>query len=62
VTFRDGDVWLARPNRATRRLLPMNAEGLFAVEGVDILRVRFRPKGLELLWRDETVPRVFRKS
>jgi hypothetical protein len=62
VTFRDGDLWLARPNRATRRLVPMNAEGLFAVEGVDILRVRFRPKGLELLWRDERVPRVFQKS
>jgi hypothetical protein len=62
VTFRDGGLWLARPNRATRRLVPMNAEGLFAVEGVDILRVRFRPKGLELLWRDETVPRVFEKS
>jgi hypothetical protein len=62
VTFRDGSVWLARPNRPPRRLLPMNAEGLFAVEGADILRVRFRPKGLELLWRDETVPRVFQKS
>jgi len=59
VAFRDGALWLMRPSRATRRLLPMNAEGLFAIKGVDILRVRFRPNRLELLWRDETVPRVF---
>jgi hypothetical protein len=62
VTFRDAALWLTRPNRPTRRLLPMNGEGLFAVEGADVLRVRFQPKRLELLWRDETAPRVFEKS
>ena len=40
----------------------MNAEGLFAVEGADVLRVRFLAKRLELLRRDETAPRVFEKS
>jgi hypothetical protein len=62
VTFRDGALWLSRPNRPARRLQPMTDEGLFAVEGADILRVRFQPKRLELLWRDETAPRVFEKS
>jgi hypothetical protein len=62
VTFRDGALWLSRPNRPSRRLQPMNVEGLFAVEGADILRVRFQPKRLELLWRDEAAPRVFEKS
>jgi hypothetical protein len=62
VTFRDAALWLTRPNRPTRRLLPMNGEGLFAVEGADVLRVRFQAKRLELLWRDEAAPRVFKKS
>jgi Peptidase family S41/N-terminal domain of Peptidase_S41 in eukaryotic IRBP len=62
VTFRDGALWLTRPSRPTRRLVPMNVEGLFAVEGADVLRVRFQPKRLELLWWDETAPRVFEKS
>jgi peptidase S41-like protein len=62
VTFRDAALWLTRPNRPARRLVPMNGEGLFAVEGADALRVRFQPKRLELLWRDETAPRVFEKS
>jgi hypothetical protein len=62
VTFRDGALWLSRPNRPARRLQPMTDEGLFAVEGADILRVRFQPKRLELLWRDEAAPRVLEKS
>jgi hypothetical protein len=62
VAFRDGALWLARPNRHTRRLTPLSSDGLFAVEGVDILRVRFMGKGLELLWHGEDAPRVFEKT
>jgi hypothetical protein len=62
VAFRDGILWLARPNRQTRRLLPLKSDGLFAVEGVDILRVRFIGKGLQLLWHGEAAPRVFEKT
>jgi hypothetical protein len=62
VAFRDGALWLARPNRRTKRLTPLSSDGLFAVEGVDILRVRFMGKGLELLWHGEDAPRVFEKT
>jgi hypothetical protein len=29
---------------------------MVAVVGVEVLRVQSRPKALELLWRDETIP------
>lgn len=59
VTLRDGALWMARPQRPTRRLLPLTADGLFSVEGSDRLRVRFTPKALETLWRGEPAPRVY---
>jgi hypothetical protein len=62
VEFRDGALWLARPHRPTRRLAPLTPDGLFAVEDLDVMRVRFTPKGLELLWEGEAVPRVFLRS
>jgi hypothetical protein len=62
VKFRDGALWLARPNRPTRRLSPLTSDGLFAVEGVDIVRVRFTPNSLELLRQNEGAPRVFERS
>jgi hypothetical protein len=61
VTFRDGALWLARPNRETRRLTPLTADGLFAVDGTEVLRVRFRENGLEAVRLGEPEPRVFEK-
>jgi hypothetical protein len=43
-------------------MMPLTVDGLFAVEGVDMLRVRFRTRALELLWLGEPAPRVFQKS
>ena len=51
-----------QPERETRRLLPLTADGLFAVEGLDVLRVRFRGKALELLRRGTPEARVFPRS
>ena len=62
AVFRDGSLWLARADREPRRLAPLTADGLFAVEGVDVLRVRFTAKGLELLRMGEPAARVFEKS
>jgi len=59
VDFRDGVLWLSRPDRPTVRLLPMTADGLFGVDGVDRLRVRFTGRALELLRAGEPAPRVF---
>jgi len=58
VTLRDGALWLIRPNRPEARLSPLT-DDLFAVEGVEILRVRFTGKTLEMVWSDEPAPRVF---
>jgi hypothetical protein len=59
VDFRDGALWLTRPNRPTVRLLPLTAEGLFAVERVDGLRVKLTGQTLELLRASEPKLRVF---
>lgn len=62
VTLREGALWMARPNRPTRRLSPLTADGLFAVEGIEPLRVRFNPKALETLWKGEPSPWVFPRT
>lgn len=59
VAFREGALWLTRPRHRPVRLSPLTADGLFAVEGYEILRVRLTGKTLELLWSDEAAPRVF---
>ena len=58
VELRRDALWLVRPDRPARRLSPLTADGLFAVAGVDELRVRFRPEALELLWLGEPEARV----
>jgi hypothetical protein len=62
VAFRDGALWLSRPNRPTARLSPMTADGLFAVDGIDRLRVRLTGEALELLRAGEPAPRVFTRG
>ena len=62
VAFRGGGLWVARPNREPRRLVPLTGDGLFGLDGVDVLRVRFRDKGLELLRLGEPEARVFEKG
>ena len=62
VAFRDGALWMARPNRETARLAPLTADGLFAVDGLDALRVRFTGKRLELLRLGDAAVRTFERS
>ncbi|HEY0784193.1 MAG TPA: S41 family peptidase [Thermoanaerobaculia bacterium] len=59
VELRDGALWLARPNRPTARLAPLTDGGLFALEGIDVVRVRLAADRLELQWQDEPAPRVY---
>jgi hypothetical protein len=59
VDFRDGMLWVIRPNRPTLRLVPMTADGLFAVDGIDRMRVRLTGQALELLRAGDPAPRVF---
>jgi hypothetical protein len=58
VTLRDGALWMIRPKRPDARLSPL-ANEVFAVEGYEILRVRLTGKTLEMLWSDESTPRIF---
>jgi hypothetical protein len=54
--------WIARPGHPLwaerRRLIPLTADGLFAVEGIDILRVGFKDQALQVWWKDEVRPQV----
>lgn len=49
VTFHDGALWLARGERPERRLIPLGADGLFLIDGADLLRVRLTGSALELV-------------
>ncbi|MET0658855.1 MAG: S41 family peptidase [Steroidobacteraceae bacterium] len=62
VAFRDGALWLTRPNRPSGRLLPLTADGLFAVEGQDTLRVRLSRGELQLLRADGSPPLVVSRN
>jgi hypothetical protein len=62
VEFRDGELWLSRPNRPVMRLLPLTADGLFAVERNDTFRVKLTGPTLEILRVGESTPRVFPRS
>ncbi len=58
VEFRDDALWLSRPNREIARLSPLNADGLFAIERVDAVRVKLTGKAMELYRPGEPKPRV----
>ena len=66
VTTEKGDLWIARPGHplwpAPRRMRPLKAEGLFAVDGIAILRIGVKPDALELWWKDEAAPRILKRN
>lgn len=59
VGFESGVLWLERSGRPRARLSPLTANGVFAIEGSELLRARLTGKTLELLWRDDPNPRIF---
>ena len=59
VAFRDGSLWLIRPDRPLARLSPLTTDGLFAIEGSEMLRARLTRATLELLWATDPEPHVF---
>lgn len=66
VTRETAGLLIARPGHplwpAPRRLTPLNGDGLFAVDGIDILRVAIKPDTLELWWKGEGTPRVLKRG
>lgn len=59
VKFENEDLWLKRPNRPLAKLYPLAKEGLFGIEGNELLRVRLNGKTLELFWWEYPTPRIF---
>ena len=61
VTSEGGSLAIARPGHplwpAQRKLSPLTGDGLFAVEGIDTLRVGFKDGAIQLFWKDESAPR-----
>lgn len=65
ITFDERGLSLCRSRPGwpkTSRLTPLNTDGLFAVEGIDVLRVRLRNNTLELIWSDEAIPQTFPRT
>jgi len=56
VSLREGSLWFARPGRPERRLTPLDGKGLFAIEGVGGVRLRFSAGGLEMIRYGDPVP------
>lgn len=59
IAYRDDALWLSRPNRPTARLSPLTQDGLFSIEGNDVMRAKLNGKTLELYWHDDPAPRVY---
>lgn len=66
VAVEKGHLWVARPGHplwpAPRRMIPLKADGLFAVDGIEILRIGLKPDALELWWKDEAAPRILKRN
>ncbi|MBU8894045.1 S41 family peptidase [Corallococcus sp. M34] len=62
VKWREGAMWMSRPDRPLRRLAPMTADGWFTVDGVDALRVHITPKAVETQWLGAPAPRVYPRT
>ena len=56
VTLREGSLWFTRAGRPERRLTPLDDKGLFAIDGVGGVRLRFFAGGLEMIRFGDPVP------
>lgn len=66
VTAEKDGLWIARPGHplwpTPRHLTPLTSGGLFAVDGLDLLRIGLKPNLLELWWKDEAQPRLLTRD
>jgi hypothetical protein len=62
IKFTRGQLWLIRRNRTDRRLSLLTADGLFAVEGIDRVRVRLTGDELQMYWQGDTTPSRHRRE
>jgi hypothetical protein len=62
VEFRDGALWITRPDRETVRMSLLTSDGLFAVERVEGMRVRLTGRTMELLRPGAGKPQIIPRS
>jgi len=66
IELQDGSLTMSRTGRPTERLIPLTSDGLFGVDGVDLLRVRFASDSIRILFKGDpappTMPRTSRES
>lgn len=64
IELQGGVLSMSRTGRPTERLIPLASDGLFGVEGSDLLRVRFASNSIEIIFKGDpappTVPRTSR--
>lgn len=59
VKLENGELWMARANRPARKLVPLTTDGLFGLDGIDMLRVRIKSDALETFWKGDPTPRTY---
>jgi Peptidase family S41/N-terminal domain of Peptidase_S41 in eukaryotic IRBP len=62
VRLEDGSLTMSRIGRPTAALLPLNSDGLFAVEGADLLRVRFGSGSIQIIFKGDPSPPTFTRK
>jgi Peptidase family S41/N-terminal domain of Peptidase_S41 in eukaryotic IRBP len=56
IGLQDGALSMSRMGRPTERLIPLTSDGLFGVEGSDLLRVRFASNSIEIIFKGDPAP------
>jgi len=62
VELQDGALTMSRTGRPTERLIPLTSDGLFGVEGSDLLRVRFASDSIQILFKGDPAPPTIRRT
>jgi hypothetical protein len=62
IELQDRALTMSRTGRPTERLIPLTSDGLFGVEGSDLLRVRFASDSIQILFKGDPAPPTIRRT
>lgn len=62
IELQDGALTMSRAGRPTEHLIPLTSDGLFGVEGTDLLRIRFAPDSVQILFKGDPAPPTLRRT
>jgi hypothetical protein len=62
IELQDGALNMLRTGRPTARLVALNSDGLFSVDGSDLFRVRFAADSIQLLFQGDPAPPTFART